>query len=209
MAASTWEIVFWHSEGERGAAVRGPETVASTAEIAGDSESFGITFAHGTSMPHLPTRGLVDSELMIPRVSRRSFLLYGEEWEIPGADDAELFVQKLVRAGVIVRDPLVDEIVWGGIAHVGARSVQRRVAAASGLTRGAIRQIERARHAAALLGEGVSALEVVHRLGYYDQPHMARSLQRFIGRTATQLQRHNDAENSMSLLYKTEDPVPS
>ena len=86
---------------------------------------------------------------------------------------------------------------------VGARSVQRRVAAATGLTQGAIRQIERARQAAILLGEGVAPLDVVHRLGYYDQPHLARSLTRFIGRTATQLQRQ-DAAEPLSLLYKTE-----
>lgn len=204
VATSTWELVFWGDRGVAHAAVRGPETTASTAEITGDSESFGITFAHGTSMPHLPIAPLVDSGVESPHVTGSAFVLRGEEWEIPGADDAELFVQKLVRAGVLARDPLVDEVVWGGIAKVGSRSVQRRVAAASGLTQGAIRRIERAREAAVLLGEGVAALDVVHRLGYYDQPHLARSLQRFIGRTATQLQRRDVIDDPMSLLYKTE-----
>jgi len=48
----------------------------------------------------------------------------------------------------------------------------------------------------------------VHTLGFYDQPHLARSLQRFIGRTATQLQ--NPApDDALSLLYKTESGDPS
>lgn len=209
VATSSWELVFWRADGVVGAAVRGPETRASKAIVTGDSESFGIAFTHGTSMTHLPVDSLVDQELEIPRTSANSFVLRGEEWRVPAMDDAETLVQKLVRAGVIVRDPLVDEVVWGGIARVGSRSVQRRVAAATGLTRSSIRQIERARHAAALIGEGASGLEVVHRLGYYDQPHMARSLQRLIGRTATQLQRRNDAEDAMSLLYKPETPLPS
>jgi methylphosphotriester-DNA--protein-cysteine methyltransferase len=81
--------------------------------------------------------------------------------------------------------------------------VQRRVASATGLTAGAIRQIERARQAALLLGEGVPTAQVVHALGFYDQPHLARSLQRFIGRTATQLQ-HRAPDDALSLLYKTE-----
>ncbi|URM95977.1 helix-turn-helix domain-containing protein [Actinomadura madurae] len=204
VATSNWELVFWNDEGTLHAAVRGPETTATAVELAGDSESFGITFAHGTSMPHLPVARLVDAEVESPHVGARRFVLRGEEWEIPGYESAEDFVREIVRAGVLTRDPLVDEVVWGGIAKVGTRSVQRRVATATGLTQGAIRQIDRARHAAVLLAEGVPALEVVHRLGYYDQPHLARSLRRFIGRTATQLQGRDEAGEPLSLLYKPE-----
>lgn len=204
IATSTWELVFWEDRGVMHAAVRGPETAAASVEISGESESFGITFAHGASMPHLPIGGLVDRESESPWVTERAFALGGELWEIPRPDDAELLVQKLIRAGLLVRDPVVDDVVWGGIARVGSRSVQRRVAAATGLTQGAIRQIHRAREAAVLLGEGAAPLDVVHRLGYYDQPHLARSLQRFIGRTATQLRRPDAADGAMSLLYKPE-----
>src|SRR3954447_22087058 len=60
IATSTWELVFWEEAGVVHAAARGPETAASTAELSGDSASFGITFAHGASMPHLPVAGIVD-----------------------------------------------------------------------------------------------------------------------------------------------------
>ncbi|WUH97599.1 hypothetical protein OHR68_29320 [Spirillospora sp. NBC_00431] len=204
VATSNWELVFWEFEGTPHAALRGPETTASTARIDGDSEAFGITFAHGTSMPHLPIGRLVDAELESPYADERRFVLRSEEWEIPGFESAEDFVDRLVRAGVLTRDPLVDEVVWGGIAKVGARSVQRRVVSATGLTQGGIRQIDRARHAAVLLAEGVPPLDVVHRLGYFDQPHLARSLRRFIGRTATRLRRPDDGDGPLSLLYKIE-----
>ncbi|MFI6480507.1 helix-turn-helix domain-containing protein [Nonomuraea sp. NPDC050663] len=209
IATSTWELVFWEQQGVMHAAVRGPETTASSAESMGDSESFGITFAHGASMPHLPIGAIVDGGQDSPHVTERTFLLRGEEWRIPDFDDAESLVDQLVRAGVLVRDPLVDEVVRGGAAQVGSRAVQRRVAAATGLTQGAIRQIERAREAAVLLSAGVPALDVVHRLGYYDQPHLARSLQRFIGRTATQLRQPDPAADPLSLLYKPENPAGS
>ncbi|MGK3952898.1 helix-turn-helix domain-containing protein [Microbacterium sp. I2] len=208
VATSTWELVFWEDDGVVHAAVRGPETRPTAVAMDSESESFGITFAHGASMPHLPSRRLIDSEAESVHVERGRFVLRGEEWEIPDYDNAEQFVHKLVRAGVLTRDPLVDDVVWGEIARVGARSVQRRVASATGLTAGAIRQIERARRAALLLGEGVPTARVVHTLGFYDQPHLARSLQRFIGRTATQLQ--NPApDDALSLLYKTESGDPS
>ena len=57
----------------------------------------------------------------------------------------------------------------------------------TGLAPGAVRQIERARAAAALIQTGAPIADVAHDLGYYDQPHLARSLDRFIGHTATAL----------------------
>jgi len=209
IATSNWELVFWEEAGVVHAAARGPETSASAAELTGDSTSFGITLAHGVSMPHLPVSGIVDGGVESVHVTERSFVLAGEEWELPGFDNAEQFVEKLVRAGALVRDPLVEEVVWGGVARVGSRSVQRRIAGATGLTAGAIRQIDRAREAAILIEAGVPALDVVHRLGFYDQPHLARALQRFIGRTATQLQNPARAPQPLSLLYKSEGPGAS
>lgn len=205
VATSHWELVAWEHRGEFHVAARGPETAASVAEVPDDSSSFGITFTHGTSMPHLALPGLVDSQALSPHATRRSFVLGGDEWPLPGYDDAELLADRLVRAGLLVRDPLVHDVVTaGGVQGVGARSVQRRVLAATGLTQGAIRQIDRARDAAVLLGDGVAPLDVVHRLGYYDQPHLARSLVRFVGRTATELRRP-DGPEPLSLLYKTAD----
>jgi hypothetical protein len=205
IATSTWELVFWEHEGRLHAAARGPETTASSVEVPDGSASFGITFAHGTSMPHLPPARLVDSARESPHATADSFVLRGAHWIVPDFDSAEQFVARLVREGVVVRDPLVDEVVAGGLADVGTRSVQRRIAAATGLTQGSIRQIERARQAAVLLGEGAPPLDVVARFGYYDQPHLARSLARFIGRTATELRCPEAAEQPLSLLYKTID----
>ncbi|MBB4929833.1 hypothetical protein F4561_000653 [Lipingzhangella halophila] len=202
VATSNWELAVWTHRGRVHVAARGPETAASVADVPDDSDSFGISFSHGTSMPHLPLSGLVDTQLDSPHVTARTFALRGEEWPLPRYDNAEQFVARLVRAGVLVHDPLVAKAVAGGTPEVGARSVQRRVAAATGLTQGTIRQIERARRAAILLGEGIAPLDVTHRLGYFDQPHLARSLTRFIGRTATQLRR-GDAAEPLSLLYKT------
>jgi hypothetical protein len=140
VATSTWALVFWEAQGAVRAAVRGPETAASIVDITGDSESFGITFAHGTSMPHLPVAELVDGELEIPHVTEGRFVLRGEQWEIPDLDDAELLVDRLVRAGILVRDPLVDDVVWGGIARVGSRRRPGSLRVRSGRSNGPGRQ---------------------------------------------------------------------
>lgn len=135
-------------------------------------------------------------------MTHRSFRLNGSVWHLPGYDNAEDFVRRMVRAGDLIRDPVVAAAAGGAPADVSERTVQRRFVAATGLTRGAIRQIDRARQAAVLVGEGLPPHDVAYRLGYFDQPHLARSLTRYIGRTATQLRDRAPAE-PLSLLYKT------
>jgi len=61
------------------------------------------------------------------------------------------------------------------------------VSRATGLTRGAIGQIRRAERAAELLCRGVPPLDVAGQVGYADQPHLTRSLKRFVGRTPSQI----------------------
>jgi methylphosphotriester-DNA--protein-cysteine methyltransferase len=68
-----------------------------------------------------------------------------------------------------------------------ARTVRHRFLRATGLTQLHIYQAERARRAEALLRQGVSILDTVFEAGYYDQPHLTRSLKRFIGHTPAQL----------------------
>ncbi|WP_418960828.1 helix-turn-helix domain-containing protein [Streptomyces tritici] len=202
VATSHWELVFWEHRGEVQAAVLGPEAKASPAPVPGDAVFFGISFALGTSMPHIPVSRLVGVNVAIPDVTRRSVWLKGSAWHVPDYDNAEAFVRRMVREGIVDLDPVVPAVLGGAAPDVTDRTLQRRFVAATGLTQGAVRQIHRARQAAVSIQEGVPAQEVVHRLGYFDQPHLARSLKRYVGRTATQLSRPDTTE-PLSLLYKT------
>lgn len=203
VASACWDLVFWESRAGFQAAVAGPESRTSTAPVPEEAAFFGITFALGTSLTHLPAPLLVDGGVDIPGATHRSFWLKGSHWPVPGPDDAEAFADRLVRAGVLARDPLVSDLMRGGTPDVSARTAQRRFQAATGFTHGAARQIERARHAAVLLREGTAADDVVHRLGYYDEPHLAHALSRFIGRTAGQLRNDPRPARPLALLYKT------
>ena len=58
------------------------------------------------------------------------------------------------------------------------RTLRHHFLRATGLAHGAVRQVERANHAAARLRRGVSIPDVVHEEGYFDQSHMTRSLKR-------------------------------
>ncbi|MBO2455510.1 helix-turn-helix transcriptional regulator [Actinomadura barringtoniae] len=201
IAAASWDLVVVEQRDQVSVVVHGPESAAGRAEVPEDAAFMGITFEPGTSMPHLPAGRLVDDGVEIPGATRRSFSLKGSSWHLPGYDNAEAFVERLVREDVLARDPIVEAVLRGEPSGLSERTVQRRFVAATGLTHGTIRQIARARKAAVLLREGVPAQDVIHRLGYFDQPHLARSLTRFVGRTATQLSGRAPA-GQLSLLYK-------
>jgi hypothetical protein len=187
VAAVCWGLVFWEREGRRYANVSGPETRTGTAPVPVGATFVGIEFAVGTSLRTVPTPMLVDGGVELPDATHRSFRLDGARWETPGPDDAEALVDRLVRAGAVVRDPLIAEIRRGHEPAVSGRTVERRFLAATGLTQGAVRQIERVRHAAQLLAAGVPVAHVVSGLAYFDEPHLARALRRYVGRTARQL----------------------
>ncbi|MFC4115240.1 helix-turn-helix domain-containing protein [Nonomuraea zeae] len=200
IAASRWDLVFWEQGGQVCVGVQGPVSRASPAPVPAEATFFGISFSLGTMMPHLPVHGLVDGSAEIPDVTPGSFWLKGSHWRLPDYDNAEWFVRRLVREGVLDRDPIVADVLRGAAQEVSERTLQRRFVAATGLTRGAVRQIDRARQAAILIQRGEPIQEVVHRLGYFDQPHLARSLTRYVGRTATQLSVRQPPE-PLSLLY--------
>ena len=202
IATARWDLVIWEHCGQVNVAVQGPESAARPAPVPEDATFFGISFSLGTSMPHLPISRLVDGSVVLPDATRRSFWLKGSAWHLPDYDNAEVFVRRMVHEGVLGCDPTVAAVLGGASPDVSERTIQRRFVAATGLTRGAIRQIDRARRAAVLIQEGVPVHDVIHRLGYFDQPHLARSLTRYVGRTATQLSARDPAE-SLSLLYKT------
>jgi AraC-like DNA-binding protein len=90
----------------------------------------------------------------------------------------------------------------GELKNASLRTVQRRFLQAIGVTRSAARQIERARYAALLLKRGDSIADATYEAGYFDQPHLTRSLKRLIGQTPAELLR--DGSEQLSFLYKTE-----
>lgn len=187
VATVCWGLVFWEREGRAYAGISGPETRTGTAPVPQDATFVGIEFAVGTSLRAVPTPNLVDRGIELPDATHRSFRLDGVRWETPGSDDAEALVDRLVRAGAVVRDPLVTDVRRSRRPAVSARTVERRFRAATGLTQGAVRQIERVRRAAELLAAGVPAADVASRLEYFDEPHLTRALRRYVGRTARQL----------------------
>ena len=183
-AAAHSEIVVTRHQGETYLTVRGPETRPTSADCPPEAEFFGIVLKLGTFMPQLLPHGLLDRrDVTLPGAGKHSFWLDGSSWQYPDFDNAEAFVDRLIREGLLVRDDLVTAVMQGRRPDLSERTVRRRFLAATGLNPGSIRQIKRARKALDLIQSGLPVLDTVHEAGYFDQPHLTRALKRFIGWT--------------------------
>ncbi len=203
MADSHYAIVVTKSSDKTIVTVRGPETKATRATGHAGAEFLGIQFKAGVFMPHLPPRLIMDRhDLNLPEAGRQTFWLNSAARQFPDFENADTFVEWLVRDDLLVYDPVVAAVLRGQLPGLSLRSAQRRFLQATGLTHNTLYQIERARYATALLKQGLPILDTVDQAGYFDQSHLTRSLKNFIGLTPAQIMDQNRPER-LSFLYKT------
>ncbi len=193
-ADARWNLLFTRSNGRVAVSVEGPTTQFVPKNQFEGSEFFVIKFNLGIYMPVLPVSNLLNGDTILPEGGGKSFWLNGAAWQFPDFDNAETFVERLVHEDVLVHDPVVETALQGHSLEWSSRTMRRRFLRATGLTPKTIQQIERAQQAAALLEQGTPILNTVSLAGYADQPHMTRSLKRFIGQTPAQIARLSQPE---------------
>src|SRR5262245_55495012 len=160
-AKANGEIVLTRYKGKTTLTVRGPETKATFLDYQSlGAEYLGITFKLGAFMPQLLPENLRDwRNVDLPEANSQSFWLHGSAWQFPNYENADTFVARLVREGLLVTDPVIETVLQGHSQALAIRSVQYRFLHATGLTHRTIQQITRARQAYALLEQGVSILD--------------------------------------------------
>ena len=201
IAANSFEMALTRLAGKTFLTLRGPETAATAMDCPAEGEWVCIRFKPGTFMPRFLPRGLRDHhDVTLAPATSRSFWLNGSALEYPSFDNAETFVKRLAKSGILTRDPIVADTLLRSPRNLSLRSAQRHFLQSTGVTYATFRQIERARLATILLREEGSILDVVSRLGYFDQAHLTRSLRHFIGETPAKIKK---SQKQLSFLYKT------
>lgn len=203
IADNSWGMVVTKTKGKTVFTIRGPESKPSAAVSPAESEFIGIQFRAGAYMPKFPASRLMDRQDTDFEAGQNGFSLEGSFWEVPDYENAEDFVKRLVREGLLLYDPLIPSVLQGNTVGLTMRSVQRRFLQATGLSLSEIYQIKRARYALRLLKEGRSILDTVETAGYYDQAHLSKHLKRYTGQNPAQVLK-NPSGNTLSFLYKTE-----
>jgi hypothetical protein len=201
MAEGNIELVITRLPGFLAVTLRGPVSKGSLYECPPDGEWLAIRFRLGTYLPRIPTAALIDhQDVQLPVLANRRFWFGDLTWEIPDYENAEVFVDRLARAGVIARSHATDAAVEGDVDWMSQRSVQRHFRRVTGMTFSSYQQIQRARHAASLLTSGSSILDATSAAGYFDQAHLTRSVKLLIGMTPARLVRERP---QLSFSYKT------
>jgi AraC-like DNA-binding protein len=96
---------------------------------------------------------------------------------MPTAQNVDVFVKRLVRAGLLIFDPLIDEIRHGERPRgMSERIAQLRFRRAVGISCRKVASIEQARRAAQLPVAGKSIAEVVTACCYYDHSQLVRAM---------------------------------
>ncbi|MBO0779545.1 MAG: helix-turn-helix transcriptional regulator [Ktedonobacteraceae bacterium] len=182
-ADGRWNILFTWWDGKVRISVEGPMTRAIPKTHGKGIEWLAIKFKLGTFLRDVPARLQLDGEVLLSLETLHSFWLGGSIFQLPDYENADTFVDWLVRRQVLLSDPVVMAALADQPHQLSSRTLRHRFLHATGLSQTSIRQIERARSAASLLQQGVSILDVVVQAGYADQPHLTRSLGRFLGQT--------------------------
>lgn len=189
-----WNMLLVKHQGKVSLSVWGPMTQSGMMNYPEGAEFLYIAFKLGSFMPRLPVGNLADTGIILPDATSQSFWLDSAEWEYPDYENADTFVDWLVRDGVLVYEPVVDAVLHDQPQELSSRTVRHRFLRATGITHSYLRQLERAEQAATLLANGMSILDTVTQAGYADQPHLTRSLKRFIGQTPAQIAHLRQAE---------------
>jgi len=193
-AESNWHMVFVKAHGRAHSLVVGPLSSAGVASWSEGAEILWIKFKLGVFMPHLPVRDLLDLEQNLPEAAGKSFWLKSAATVIPDFENADTFINRLVKDEVLAMDPVVNALLNDQLPDVSSRTMRHHFLRATGMTHGRIRQMKQAQQAKTLLQQGVSILDTVHEVGYFDQPHLTRAFRQFIGQTPAQILRSSQPE---------------
>jgi AraC-like DNA-binding protein len=186
-AEYNWHLIFTRHAGVLRILVVGALEEARPLSYVAGAETLWIRFKVGTFMPHLPAPATLNREINLPKGSGDNFWLNDKVWEIPSFENADTFVEQLVRGGALTYDPLIEAALCDELAGASARTLRYHFQHSTGLRQNYIRQIKRAQCAVELLHQGNSILDTAYKLGYADQSHLTRSLKHLRGYTPREL----------------------
>ncbi|WP_129669888.1 helix-turn-helix domain-containing protein [Phytoactinopolyspora endophytica] len=169
--------------------LKGPETTGTLMTCPEGWEFFGVELRPGAYLPLYPPSSLTNfRDALLPILPGGRIFLDNWDWEMPTEQNVDVFVNRLVHAGLLIFDPLVDEIRHGERPRgMSERIAQIRFRRATGISHRKFVSIEQARHAAQLLTAGRSIADVVTAGGYYDQSQLARAMRWATGHTPGEL----------------------
>ena len=155
---------------------------------AGD-EQLVISFKPHSFMPLMPGEVMRDEGVVLEKFGRAGFWIGTDVREIPTLENVDVFVERLVRDGIVANNELVASVVEGQPMAMTERTMQRHFLRTTGLTYKHFTLVQRAQQAVSMLQMGRPAVDVALALGFSDQAHMINSLKVIMGQTPKEIVR--------------------
>ena len=182
-----WHLIFTRYQGILRTLLVGALEAARPLSYVAGAETLWKRFKVGTFMHQLPAIDTLNREIILSESRGNSFWLENRVWDTPNFENAETFVEHLVRAGTVTSDPLIEAALRDELVGASARTLRYHFRHSTGLGQNHIHQITRAQRAVERLHTGNSISDVAYELGYADQSHLTRSLKRLLGHTPREL----------------------
>ncbi len=184
-----WDIAIIQRGDRRMVLRTGLTTRPVSFDYADGDELLVISFKPHSFMPLMPGEVMRDEGVMLEAYGRRGFWVGTDVREIPTFESADVFVEHLIRDGIVGNNELVASVVEGHPMAATERTLQRHFLRTTGLTYKHFTLVQRAQKAVTLLQLGRPAVEVALALGFSDQAHMINSLKAIMGKTPSQIAR--------------------
>lgn len=186
-ASEHWGLSFIRrADDSLAAELAGPRIEALPIRGCKGESYWGVELAAHVVIPAVDKALLRGAIAELP-VVEGDVVIAGRHYPVPGWEELEGFVARLVSDGVMVADADIRRALAGDDRGLALRSWQRRFASVTGLRRKEIERLERSRQAYRLLSQGVPPSEVAVLVGYADQAHLTRELRRIRGETPARI----------------------
>lgn len=183
-----WDIIISQESGKPPAVVvNGQGTAATAVPYRAGTRALGISLMPSVYMTVVPVERLLNNGQVLPLATAESFWIDGQAVPLPSFDTVEQFIDRLVRAGIIASNEVVEAALAGQPKALSSRSMRRHFVRTTGLSPYFFHQVRRAQHAVRLLQQGVPPTQASAEAGYTDQSHMTKAVKQLVGYTPAQI----------------------
>lgn len=177
----SWDLIAaTKANGNRIVFITGQATKPARLAYKAGEQSVVISFTAGAYLPQFTGAPFTDSYVMLPLVDDSRFELAGQVFPWPTFANAEELVGQMVERNVLANNAVVDSALKNKPKAASVRSVERHFKTTTGLTLKKLADIRRAQQAVRMLKAGKNPSVTAAETGYYDQPHLSRSLKQLM-----------------------------
>jgi hypothetical protein len=177
----SWDLIAAiKADGSRVVFITGQASRAERLDYKRGEQSVVIQFAAGAYLTSFKGAPFTDSFVTLPLADDMHFQLDGHTFAWPTFENAEELIEQMVRLGVLASDIIVKSELDGTPKAASKRSIERHFKETTGLTSKKLADIRRAQEAVRMLKGGKDPAATAADAGYYDQPHLSRSLKKLM-----------------------------